>query len=95
MSRSSPWLPSASAPCWARDPKLALTLPFARCSYFDSITRIGARNYLPSDQDVLRSRVKTTGITETTFLIGELKYRMFDVGGQRSERKKWYVTAAA
>ena len=38
---------------------------------------------------MLRSRVKTTGIIETTFLIGELTYRMFDVGGQRSERKKW------
>jgi guanine nucleotide-binding protein G(i) subunit alpha len=44
---------------------------------------------MPNDQDVLRSRVKTTGITETTFIIGELTYRMFDVGGQRSERKKW------
>lgn len=55
-------------------------------SYFDSIKRIGDRNYLPTDQDVLRSRVKTTGITETNFEIGELKYRMFDVGGQRSER---------
>ncbi|KAJ3327201.1 hypothetical protein HDU76_012242, partial [Blyttiomyces sp. JEL0837] len=36
-----------------------------------------------------RSRVKTTGITETCFHIGELNYRLFDVGGQRSERKKW------
>lgn len=58
-------------------------------SYFDSIDRIGDPNYVPTDQDVLRSRVKTTGITETTFNIGELTYRMFDVGGQRSERKKW------
>ncbi|KAI7886740.1 guanine nucleotide binding protein, alpha subunit [Lichtheimia hyalospora FSU 10163] len=57
--------------------------------YFDSIDRIGDPNYVPTDQDVLRSRVKTTGITETTFNIGELTYRMFDVGGQRSERKKW------
>ncbi|KAI9734583.1 MAG: guanine nucleotide-binding protein subunit alpha [Cirrosporium novae-zelandiae] len=57
--------------------------------YFDSIDRIAQPDYLPNDQDVLRSRVKTTGITETTFLIGELTYRMFDVGGQRSERKKW------
>ncbi|CAG8566297.1 595_t:CDS:2 [Ambispora leptoticha] len=57
--------------------------------YFDSIDRIAQPDYLPTDQDVLRSRVKTTGITETTFLIGELTYRMFDVGGQRSERKKW------
>lgn len=58
-------------------------------SYFDSIDRIAAHDYLPNDQDVLRSRVKTTGITETTFIIGDLTYRMFDVGGQRSERKKW------
>ncbi|KAJ5351376.1 hypothetical protein N7452_000350 [Penicillium brevicompactum] len=57
--------------------------------YFDSIERIAQPDYLPTDQDVLRSRVKTTGITETTFIIGDLTYRMFDVGGQRSERKKW------
>ncbi|KAG0165526.1 guanine nucleotide-binding protein subunit alpha [Apophysomyces sp. BC1034] len=57
--------------------------------YFDSIDRIGDPDYVPTDQDVLRSRVKTTGITETTFAIGDLTYRMFDVGGQRSERKKW------
>lgn len=58
-------------------------------SYFDSIERIAQPDYMPTDQDVLRSRVKTTGITETTFIIGDLTYRMFDVGGQRSERKKW------
>ncbi|KAI8384610.1 G protein alpha subunit [Radiomyces spectabilis] len=57
--------------------------------YFESIDRIGRPDYNPTDQDVLRSRVKTTGITETKFNIGELTYRMFDVGGQRSERKKW------
>lgn len=27
--------------------------------------------------------------SETHFQIGELKYKLFDVGGQRSERKKW------
>ena len=58
-------------------------------SYFDAIDRISQPNYLPTDQDVLRTRVKTTGITETTFHIQDLTYRMFDVGGQRSERKKW------
>jgi len=57
--------------------------------YFDSMDRIGSPNYTPTDQDVLRSRVKTTGITETKFQIGDLTYSMYDVGGQRSERKKW------
>eukprot|EP00842_Homolaphlyctis_polyrhiza_P006753 jgi/Hompol1/7079/HPOL_005184-RA len=62
--------------------------PFAT-SFFESIDRISSVDYIPTDQDILRSRVKTTGITEMTFRVGELTYRMFDVGGQRSERKKW------
>ncbi|OMJ27845.1 Guanine nucleotide-binding protein subunit alpha [Smittium culicis] len=57
--------------------------------YFDNIDRISSNSYVPNDQDVLRSRVKTTGINETLFKVGELTYRMLDVGGQRSERKKW------
>ncbi|GAA5801624.1 hypothetical protein HPULCUR_007072 [Helicostylum pulchrum] len=46
-------------------------------------------SYTPSDQDIIRCRAKTTGIVETIFHLGPLTYRMFDVGGQRSERKKW------
>ncbi|KAL8994722.1 MAG: hypothetical protein Q9169_005386 [Polycauliona sp. 2 TL-2023] len=57
--------------------------------YYDNIDRLFAKDYLPNDQDVLRSRLRTTGITETLFELGQLKYHMFDVGGQRSERKKW------
>ncbi|KAJ7756705.1 guanine nucleotide binding protein, alpha subunit [Mycena metata] len=57
--------------------------------YFNSIDRMAAPEYMPTDQDILRSRVKTTGITETAFAVGELTYKLFDVGGQRSERKKW------
>jgi guanine nucleotide-binding protein G(i) subunit alpha len=55
----------------------------------DSLARITAQDYVPTDQDILRSRVRTTGIVETHFRIGDLTYKMFDVGGQRSERKKW------
>ena len=57
--------------------------------YFSAMDRMASPSYLPTDQDILRSRVKTTGITETTFKVGELTYKLFDVGGQRSERKKW------
>lgn len=64
-------------------------LNFYQHSYFNAIERMADPNYLPTDQDILRSRVKTTGITETMFRVGELTYRLFDVGGQRSERKKW------
>lgn len=44
-------------------------------SYLDSIDRIEKTDYIPTDQDVLRSRTKTTGIVETTFNIGDLTYR--------------------
>ncbi|KAI8077191.1 heterotrimeric G protein alpha subunit B [Thamnidium elegans] len=57
--------------------------------YFNEIDRISDTDYIPNQQDILRTRVKTTGITETKFTVGELLYRMVDVGGQRSERKKW------
>lgn len=57
--------------------------------YYNNIDRLFSPDYLPNDQDVLRSRLRTTGITETLFELGQLNYHMFDVGGQRSERKKW------
>ncbi|EDV21414.1 uncharacterized protein TRIADDRAFT_50797 [Trichoplax adhaerens] len=57
--------------------------------YLNSIDRLGKPEYIPSEQDVLRTRVKTTGIVETHFTFKDLHFKMFDVGGQRSERKKW------
>ncbi|XP_038171348.1 guanine nucleotide-binding protein G(t) subunit alpha-3 [Arvicola amphibius] len=57
--------------------------------YLNDLDRITAPGYVPNEQDVLHSRVKTTGIIETQFSFKDLNFRMFDVGGQRSERKKW------
>ncbi|KAI8974432.1 guanine nucleotide binding protein, alpha subunit [Pilobolus umbonatus] len=57
--------------------------------FLDSIERIANPSYIPNNNDILRARVKTIGITETIFHIGDLTYHMYDVGGQRSERKKW------
>ena len=41
-------------------------------SFFDNIQRISASNYVPSVEDVLRARNKTTGIIETRFNMGQL-----------------------
>ncbi|KAK3687259.1 guanine nucleotide-binding protein alpha-3 subunit [Podospora appendiculata] len=57
--------------------------------FFQEVSRIVAPEYLPNEMDVLRARTKTTGIYETRFKMGQLSIHMFDVGGQRSERKKW------
>ncbi|KAM6977257.1 guanine nucleotide-binding protein G(t) subunit alpha-2-like [Aplochiton taeniatus] len=57
--------------------------------YLSALDRIIKPDYVPTDQDVLRSRVNTTGYVEEKFSCKGLNFRMFDVGGQRSERKKW------
>jgi len=57
--------------------------------YFEAIDRLANEEYTPTEQDVLRSRAKTTGIIETDFVVDKTHFKMVDVGGQRSERKKW------
>lgn len=57
--------------------------------FFEAVLRIGEPEYVPTETDVLRARRKTSGIAETKFAMGQLSIHMFDVGGQRSERKKW------
>ena len=57
--------------------------------FFNNVERFKEVNYTPTKQDVLRARVRSTGIEEAEFKFEELKFRMLDVGGQRSERRKW------
>ena len=51
--------------------------------------RICCEKYTPTATDVLRARVRTNGILETNFCINDVVITMLDVGGQRSQRRKW------
>ncbi|XP_069086184.1 guanine nucleotide-binding protein subunit alpha-14 [Pleurodeles waltl] len=57
--------------------------------YLSDLDRISVPSYVPTQQDVLRVRVPTTGIIEYPFDLEDIIFRMVDVGGQRSERRKW------
>jgi GTPase SAR1 family protein len=57
--------------------------------FLDKVQEVGTEKFIPSEQDVLHSRVRTTGIVENEFLIKGNLFKMYDVGGQRNERKKW------
>lgn len=59
--------------------------------YIKGMERLIEPNYIPSDQDILHLWVRTTGIYTTQYSIKELKYRVTDVGGARSERRKWLL----
>jgi GTPase SAR1 family protein len=57
--------------------------------YFNEVHRLSRPDYLPTTDDILRSRVRTTGIVQSDFSIKSMQFSMFDVGGQRNERRKW------
>jgi len=59
--------------------------------YLENIDRLAAAGYIPIEQDILRARIRTSGIIEEHFLVGARQndFAIIDVGGQRNERKKW------
>lgn len=57
--------------------------------YLSALDRIATPSFIPTLQDILRVRVPTTGIIEYPFDLSKVIFRMVDVGGQRSERRKW------
>lgn len=81
------WADRGIQECFSRSREFQLndSAPY----YLNALERIAQPNYIPTQDDVLRTRVKTTGIVETHFTYKDLHFKMFDVGGQRSERKKW------
>lgn len=62
--------------------------------FLDEISRITALRYFPSDQDVLKARLKTTGVVEHSFSIAHsqrrfITWKIYDVGGARNQRHAW------
>lgn len=57
--------------------------------YFENAERLSEEDFSPTDEDMVMTRVRTTGIVVTEFTEGPITYSMVDVGGQRSERRKW------
>jgi len=57
--------------------------------YCENIERIGKDDYIPTTKDHLLTRVRTSGIVEELYNIDGVDFVMFDVGGQRNERRKW------
>ncbi|XP_045189462.2 guanine nucleotide-binding protein G(i) subunit alpha-3-like isoform X1 [Mercenaria mercenaria] len=58
--------------------------------YFcDNMERMLKGNYVPTHQDILFIRRPTLGVIEHIFHVDDLIYRVIDVAGQKSQRKKW------
>lgn len=57
--------------------------------FLDKAKYIFKDDYDVVEDDVLRMRVMTTGMKEEEFDMGSKRMILIDVGGQRSERRKW------
>ena len=57
--------------------------------YFQEIDRIMKDGFLATQADMLYARVRTSGIVTERYKIDGSLFEMYDVGGQRNERKKW------
>uniref|UniRef100_A0A8C1ETT7 Guanine nucleotide-binding protein subunit alpha n=1 Tax=Cyprinus carpio carpio TaxID=630221 RepID=A0A8C1ETT7_CYPCA len=57
--------------------------------YMANLDRIADPDFIPTAQDVLRVRFPTTGIHDYSLSVEKITLRIVDVGGQKSERRKW------
>jgi GTPase SAR1 family protein len=57
--------------------------------FFNKIDEIKDPNWVPQENDIVHCRVRTAGIVTEVYNIDGTVFEMYDVGGQRNERKKW------
>jgi GTPase SAR1 family protein len=55
----------------------------------ENLDRISKFDYVPTHDDMLRARQRTTGEQVTSFVIEKTGWDLIDVGGQKPERTKW------
>jgi hypothetical protein len=58
-------------------------------AFFDSTPRIQEDSYVPHQIDMIKCRLRTTGVEETLLTVDGNLIRLLDMGGQKSERRKW------
>ncbi|KAH8814588.1 guanine nucleotide binding protein, alpha subunit [Flagelloscypha sp. PMI_526] len=57
--------------------------------FFEELDRIASPRYLPSDEDINHCSTATGGVTKYQRTVGQLNYIIWDVDGQRGQRRKW------
>eukprot|EP01080_Neovahlkampfia_damariscottae_P004157 gene4157-7467_t len=68
---------------------------FDGAKYFinERLEQLDPKTYVPTDQDILKCRRKTTGFSKFNFTTKRsqqtYEFSFVDVGGQKNERKKW------
>ncbi|CAE7483451.1 unnamed protein product [Symbiodinium microadriaticum] len=81
------WADPAIQQVWARRNETQITESVKY--FFNKMEIIKVPNYVPDKDDMLHCRFRTSGIVTDQYLIDGMIFEMYDVGGQRNERRKW------
>jgi len=81
------WAEEAIKEVWRRRSNFQLLETVG--TFLDKVDEIAQDEYVPTVDDVLLCRVRTSGLVEKRYNIHESRFVMLDVGGQRNERRKW------
>jgi len=66
-----------------------LQIPTNSPYFWKTAKAIGSRDFEPTKDDIIQAKIRTIGIQETHFVFDKISFLIVDVGGQRSERRKW------
>jgi len=58
--------------------------------FMKEIDKIATPDYVPTEDHILNARQRTTGVSETAFVVDKVKITLYDMGGQQNERGKWH-----
>ena len=81
------WKDSGIKDCFSR--RAEFQLGDSVVYFLNAVERLSKNDYVPTVDDVLRARVRTSGVVAKDFKIKKASFRLYDVGGQRSERRRW------
>ncbi|KAJ3311410.1 Guanine nucleotide-binding protein G(o) subunit alpha [Boothiomyces sp. JEL0838] len=57
--------------------------------FIEEVERIGARNYHPTNNDILLLRTVTQTVSDTVFEFSKVRIHFYDVSGLQHHRKQW------
>jgi len=82
------WTDPGIQKAWKNDHNFQIQI--SHIAYFmENLERIADPLYIPNNEDMLRSRHRTTGEQTTAFIQDKIKWELIDCGGQKPERSKW------